>query len=79
MKINAEYCEVVFTVCGKNSDLAKILPKQNLGYQVKIPNISQLPIYWEYYNLGNFKDTIWISQHFYGHKNLWYVGDKSGF
>jgi len=45
MKINAEHCEVVFTVCGKNSGLAKILPKQNLGYHVKIPKISQLQIH----------------------------------
>ena len=41
MKINAEYCEVVFTVCGKNSGLAKIIPNQNLKYSARKPNISR--------------------------------------
>ncbi|NIV98765.1 hypothetical protein GWN26_06290 [Candidatus Saccharibacteria bacterium] len=45
MKFNAEYREVVFTVCCKNLGLTKTLPKQNLGYHGKIPNISQVPIY----------------------------------
>jgi hypothetical protein len=45
MKIAAEYCEVIFTVCGKNSGLAKILPKQNLIYQANIPNSSRFHVY----------------------------------
>jgi hypothetical protein len=41
MKINAEYCEVVFTVCGKNSGLARIIPNQNLEYPARKPNINR--------------------------------------
>jgi hypothetical protein len=45
MKIAAEYCEVIFTVCGKNSGLAKILPKQHMIYHANIPNNSRFHVY----------------------------------